>query len=376
MKIKNICLALCIQLVVVSCAMEDAVLNELTQQKGELDAAISLNVTNGLITRSDNGVGEYAGEETKDTDIATLSVFVLDGDRVVSATEVNGATIPQILVKVKNAVSAYTVWVVANNTCASSSGVSFINLPTRSAIEGAIQTLNYSSLVKTGSASVTLDHVYKGVKQALENPNPVTIQLKQMTARVELGGFTIQEYDADGNLYSGTGDKYFGSNSQVQDVVITHVQLRNVVGSSYTAVDRPVATDRNNHPYWKSQSTLSTPISVYDAIRGNVFPTEANKPYFFTFPSFGHSGNETNAVQIVIGVKVGDKEVKNYTYVINRETEKSNDSRHEHAYVRSGYLYRLFVTAKVVGDELIECAVKCYTLDWEKNAYEIDTEEV
>ncbi|MDH6313354.1 hypothetical protein M2137_002144 [Parabacteroides sp. PFB2-10] len=375
MRLNNILLIASFLFATVACSMEDDVLNEITKANPTTDAdATELYVSFDL---NGTGLGTKAGTSTNGTTtpsnmIETASVIVFKGDNVYSAKDgvsfvkdENGIDTNvlnmQVLLKTG---TTYDVYVIGD------SKESFAGLTTRSAVEAAYlgkddaNKTDLNKLVKFGKTDkfmIPKEEGYPTIEDARKPANikALPVHLQQLTAKVELKEVNV----------SST----FANNTLPTDVTLKSVRLLNQ-NTMRQLKDGQVANPVYANVAWN----MSNGFKLYDVEDGKV--TEglpATLASFVTYPNSGVvvDGKLANLTALELTFEVGSNTEKR-TYVINRETAAGDFTNNTgHPYIQAGYIYQLTANVKVTGDN-IECTVKCYTLDWLYNEFEVEVEEV
>lgn len=376
MTLKNILLTLSILFAAVSCSMEDDLINEIDNSKSANngEAYISLNVDAPTSAFTKASTFTDGGEEwhANDSIIKNCSIILLEDNNVVTAIDnadvedfsgrkivvyAGTTNIVKFLVKVSK---TYKLMVIANSNI-KFGGANATTYNTYAKIQAAVQT-DLSAFVKIGEKSVTVpsDYQYKSnsTTDAAMLANPYygeIIKLKQLSARIELAEFNVKTYQAG---------------STPVDLKITKVELLNVNTQSRTNTEandlfekpatNPAKVFDNGGLLVRSATVASDARSEYN------FRSEeniANMPLFYSFRNTGKAEGDQVTMKIHFTLSKNGE-------VLNKVTSKpiiiNNGS------VLPGYLYRIIVDANAIDNDNIECSIKCYTLDWLPNAFEIE----
>lgn len=351
MKLINTLTIASILFAAVSCSMEDDLMNDVTKAQDDAnktEAYISLNV-NAPLTKAPTSTNGAGGEwYTADSVVTNCSIILLDGTTVIKAidgaviadvdghqnTVVKDGNLVKFLVKVKK---AYGIVIVAN----SSATFDNTGIKTYADIENKLQGINdLNTFVKFGKTSKTITTGFESTTDALAHPEFVTIELEQLSARIEVAQFNV------------TG---FTKLSLEKEVKITKVELLNRTIKSYTQKAEQIAGDDcyDSPVVWDFNST---PISVYNETNkiGYTFE-ESEMPLFYSFRNV--DGNKPAAIKIYY--TVGGQARETREIVIKHEDKTSK--------IESGYLYRLNINMAALTFDDIEISVKCYTKDWDWN---------
>lgn len=264
------------------------------------------------------------------------NTFTIDGTAHDSVLVASSATSDKLIKHMVKVGRKYQVMVIAN------SGKTFSSCTSISAAENLIQEGFPASLVKVGRGEIDLTNEkgYTSTTESAEHPFFAAVTLQQLTARIELAGFTVKEF------IKGT---------ESTDVVINKIEVSNLNTKSYlTETPKYGATS-----YQSGSETYEGGIKVYTA------GTELNKMYSFidnknvhTFYSYRNSADAANKLAMTIHYTVGGSSKVPKAFVINGKESGGSGN------IESNTIYRLYVTASVTSDELILDNVLCYVNDW------------
>ncbi|MDL2282068.1 hypothetical protein LJC44_02990 [Parabacteroides sp. OttesenSCG-928-G06] len=323
MRFLNVLLAVSLLFATAACSMEDDMLTVSAVATSEANddntqLYVSFNVSdNAVATRASSS--ENAGEQGDV--IASASLIVFEGNQVYFAQDgIKDFSAVKVLFQTNR---SYVVYVIDNAATA------FSAMKTKEAVDAAVLNADdMNNNVKFGQASVSYakGQGYATIAEAkAAAAETATIEVKQLTAKVELKEYTIK-------VQNGTN---------ASSVKLEKVELVN------QSVERTL-----------------------NAVTGSKFETaEATPATEGTIASFSTFPNENGQTAMRLTIKVGDNTVVK-EYVIN-----PNGLKVDHNYVRAGHIYQLYVTATVNGDN-VDCAVKCCTLDWDYNSFEVSVVEL
>lgn len=366
MKLKNILSMVCFLCLAVSCSMEDDVLNELgNSQNGMAElsdakafVAFKVALPTGNITKSVSAGDPINPTEAEcaidhcslilaDATGAVLAVndnvfvnktetFTVEGVAHDSVVVASSAASDQIVKQMVKVGKKYQVMIIAN------SSNTFASCTSLSDAEELVQEGFPSSLVKVGRGEIDLTNVegYKSTTESAEKPVFASVTLNQLTARIELAGFTVKEF------IKGT---------ESTDVVINSIEVANLNTQSYLT-----ETAKYGVTAYASDSKLfDNGITVYTAGSPlNTMYSFIDNKNVHTFYSYRNSKDARNKLTMTIHYTVGGAAKTSKPFIING-TESGGSGN-----IDSNTIYRLYVTASVTSDELILDNVLCYVQDW------------
>lgn len=351
-----------------ACSMEDDVLNEIgkddltngkqqQQQQGEVCLSLNLKMQ-GVDTRSydDLANGAYDDEEKVEDTIDHCSIIVYESNsgKVISAQDGidDFSYVPEKGVFTSETVKSiflktgidYEMIVVANSV------QEFKDVKNKADLLPILfgNTLvdgenDLDGKVKAGIYKLIdeeyYDESYDTMLAAENNPISVKVELKQLTAQINL-----KEVEFNG----------FTENTLETDVVLTKVFLNN--GKTKAAVS------------WNGSGEIQiTTTGLGNEVENTneTFTTKGDKAEdiasFMTYPN-SEPGNLTS---IKLGFQVGDTYQETNDFIINRTINDDPNFIDDTVtnYIQAGYIYNLHVRVKLVG-ETIKCVVVCYTKDW------------
>lgn len=331
MKLKNILSTLVILFFAVACSSEDVLndrSNETTSKPEETTnkeayLTFSLN-TPGVTTRSESFAP--TPEEEK---INNCSLLLFDGDNVLFAQDnigvdqnnnlISNGTALSLLTKVRSGLS---IMVIAN------SSVEFASCQNRDAVNNTVITDDPDALVKVGEAEVLFTDYpgYPSTTQAMANPYLVTVNLRQVAARIELVKIIP-------NIINNI-------NNEKIDFSLESSMLFKQKRDSY------LENETKNHNFgdevdMKGPSNSTVAYSYANTNTNNLTTIKI-------------TGRAQNANANIEKEYVRD-------IVINRP-----GTTQDHIYVKGGYTYRLIVTVTIDARDLSIAAttVECSVKDW------------
>lgn len=365
MKLKEILSFVCFACLLLSCSMEDDVLNSIDngnnkgsgQVEHEMLIAFTANMQKASATKSNDPENEkptdvelaieycsliLADEQgmvltaTDQVYLNSTSTFTVDGVEYTNVIVTTSSASENMIKYVVKTGKKYQVMVVAN------SNQKLAACTTLTDIENKIQTGFPEALVKIGRTIVDLTDQdgFKTQKENTEHTVFASVSLQQLAARIELAGFTVEKF------INGT---------QPADVVIRKIEISNINTQSYLTENAKYSVPA----YTSDSKTYKTGITVYK------IGDELNKTYSFidnqnvhTFYSYRNNAEGTNKLTMTIHYTVGGAEKTSKPFVINRADNGGSGS------IDSNTIYRLFVKASVTSDELLLDNILCYTQDW------------
>lgn len=353
MKYNIILSFICVFVSLVSCSMEDDIMDKGTSYPNLSNtgmAYLSFNISaNSTATKADVEPGTEVGGDYEADRITTCALFLLDANKKVvglaskNMTENASTGTIQILTKVGIAKTAVAVlnYNPSNTTSSllNSNSLGDIkayreNDPLYRMKVGESAQIDWSGVV--GSSSTTEDVPVVNV----------SITAKSATSLIELNSFNV--------VYSGAGDEPV--------VKLTNVELTNLKaqGGLYDeADDNTIKSDYvpMRIPSAEENGHVGAPLNIIK----DVYPN-TNKTYPVKM-----------RIRFTVDGKTQDVYGKAYEreYIINRPTEAGFTNNSGHTYVQAAYLYSLNVTVKVHTGK-VDCAFDCVVKDWLGNIIELD----
>ncbi|RHO70402.1 hypothetical protein DW083_13545 [Parabacteroides sp. AF48-14] len=380
MKLKNILSILCVFFIATACSMEDDIIQNDFGKNNEAfsdgNVHLSFTLQGGTATTKSSATGNPATEEIAATEaISTCSVILFKGDDVLAVRDgvavTNNTTLPTDFSILTKEQTGLHVMIVANST------ISFANYSDMDAVKAAVQTTTGfadGTLVKVGTAAINFSD-----KSAAANVNYAA---STSTAKTETNTYTqaVTVYQLAARIELAHFNVTYDTNSESADVIIKSVRLLNSNLSSKTGIgaEKVVAGNYNVEETNNYQNTPSL-LSNYTVYTNKVATDLENPVVFYSYKNTNQTAitvsderyeegiNEDNLTKVEIKFTVGTEE---YTkaYVINRP---GDDNTTGTTYVNPNYIYRLTVKMKVTNRK-VDCAVVCYTRDWQNNEIEVN----